>query len=175
MKKKDLWCQYSDLPSPSFYNSDMKKEDIKIGNYLYYEHTTHIVTGIVGNKIYSWWVKDGKPVIEYEQKDVSGTQVENPYIDVISQYEPIQLEDEWFIQWGFTKDGEYWCKSINDYRYCFRWRDWANNWAFSIEYTDSPYKEDEEMKYPVSFDIQYVHQLQNLWSTLQHQELTIKI
>lgn len=174
MKEEDLWCQYSDLPSPLFYKSDMKKEDIKIGNYLYYENTTHIVTGIIGNKVYSWWVKDGKPVIEYEQKDVSGTQVENPYIDVISQYEPITLTDEWFIKFGFYKDGEYWSKSINDYKYCFMWRDWAKNWAFYQEYTDSPNKQDEGQKYPISFDIQYVHQLQNLWYSLQHNELTIK-
>ena len=77
---------------------NMKSQDLRIGNYLYYEHTTHIVSGVHGNKVYSWWVKDGEPVIEYEAKDISGTQVENPYIDVISQYEPIPLTEEWLIK-----------------------------------------------------------------------------
>ena len=46
----------------------MKTQELRIGNYLYYEHTTHIVSGVHGNKVYSWWVKDGEPVIEYEAK-----------------------------------------------------------------------------------------------------------
>ncbi len=81
----------------------MKATELRIGNYVYYEHTTHIVSGIHGNKVYSWWVKDGEPIIEYEAKDISGTQVENPYIDVISQYEPIPLTEEWLIKLGFEK------------------------------------------------------------------------
>jgi len=147
----------------------MKKEDIKIGNLLYYEHTTHIVSGVNDDFIYSWWIKEGKPVIEWKENGEK-----NPYIDIISHYEPIPLTDEWFIKFGFYKDGEYWSKSINDYKYCFMWRDWAKNWAFYQEYTDSPNKQDDGQKYPISFDIQYVHQLQNLWFALQHEELTIK-
>jgi hypothetical protein len=42
----------------------MKESDLRIGNYVYYEHTTHIVDGIYENKVYSWWVKNGEPVIE---------------------------------------------------------------------------------------------------------------
>lgn len=88
MKKEDLWCQYSDLPSPLFYNSDMKKEDIKIGNFLYYENTTHIVSGLNDDYIYSWWIKEGKPVIEWKENGEK-----NPYIDIISHYEPITLTE----------------------------------------------------------------------------------
>ena len=149
----------------------MKATELRIGNYVYYEHTTHIVSGVHGNKVYSWWVKDGEPVIEYEAKDISGTQVENPYLDVISQFEPIPLIDEWFIKWGFFKDGEYWSKEIDDYKYCFRYRDWAKNWAFYQEFTDSPFIEDDGKKYPISFDIEHVHQLQNLWFALLHKEI----
>lgn len=74
----------------------MKSTDLRIGNYVYYEHTTHIVSGVHENRVYSWWVKDGQPVIEYEAKDISGTQEENPYMDLISQHEPIPLTEEWF-------------------------------------------------------------------------------
>jgi hypothetical protein len=152
----------------------MKSNELRIGNYVYYEHTTHIISGIMGSKIYSWWVKDGKPVIEYEQKDIGGAQVENPYMDVISRYEPIPLTDAHFIEWGFFKKDDYWCRGIADYNYCFRYRDWAKNWAFYQEYTDSAFEHDEGMFYPVSFDIEFVHQIQNLWFGLLHKEITDK-
>lgn len=95
--------------------------------------------------------------------------------DTIEDYERtkgITLTDEWFIKFGFYKDGEYWSRDIFDYKYCFRYRDWANNWAFYQEYTDSPDPKDDGKKYPISFDIEYVHQLQNIWYSLLHEEIT---
>ena len=95
--------------------------------------------------------------------------------DTIEDYERtkgIILTDEWFIKFGFYKDGEYWSRDIFDYKYCFRYRDWANNWAFYQEYTDSPDPKDDGKKYPISFDIEYVHQLQNIWYSLLYEEIT---
>lgn len=95
--------------------------------------------------------------------------------DTIEDYERtkgIILTDEWFIKFGFYKDGEYWSRDIFDYKYCFRYRDWANNWAFYQEYTDSSDPKDDGKKYPISFDIEYVHQLQNIWYSLLHEEIT---
>ena len=94
--------------------------------------------------------------------------------DTLEDYERtkgIPLTDEWFIKWKFFKDGEYWSKEIDDYKYCFRYRDWAKNWAFYQEFTDSPFIEDDSKKYPISFDIEHVHQLQNLWFALLHKEI----
>jgi hypothetical protein len=94
--------------------------------------------------------------------------------DTIEDYDRVQgliLTDEWFEKWGFYKDGEYWSMGIFDYKYCFKYRDWANNWAFYQEYTDSPDSNDDGKKYPISFDIQYVHQLQNIWYSLLHEEI----
>ena len=94
--------------------------------------------------------------------------------DTIEDYDRVQgliLTDEWFEKWGFYKDGEYWSMGIFDYKYCFKYRDWANNWAFYQEYTDSPDSNDDGKKYPISFDIQYVHQLQNIWFALLHEEI----
>jgi hypothetical protein len=94
--------------------------------------------------------------------------------DTVEDYDRVQgliLTDEWFEKWGFNKDGEYWSMGIFDYKYCFKYRDWANNWAFYQEYTDSPNSKDDGIKYPISFDIQYVHQLQNLWYSLLHEEI----
>lgn len=135
----------------------MKAQELRIGNYVYYEHTTHIVSGIHGNKVYSWWVKDGQPVIEYEAKDISGTQVENPYIDVISQHEPIPLTEEWLEKFGFQKNittdlyptFSYNILNIND----------------GIVYV---------LNYGFITHIKYLHQLQNLYFALTGEELTIK-
>ena len=94
--------------------------------------------------------------------------------DTIEDYNRIQgliLTNDWFEKWGFHKDGEYWSMGIFDYKYCFKYRDWANNWAFYQEFTDSPDSKDDGKKYPISFDIEYVHQLQNIWFALLHEEI----
>ena len=142
----------------------MKATELRIGNYVYYEHTTHIVSGVHGNKVYSWWVKDGQPVIEYEAKDISGTQVENPYIDVISQYEPIPLTEEWLIKLGFekltdSKDGfknttYTYTKGISFIVYFDGVRLSTNFWMGNEKY--------------------YIHQLQNLFYVLSGEELILK-
>ena len=133
----------------------MKPQDLRIGNYVYYENTTHIISGIMGSKIYSWWVKDGKPVIEYEQKDIGGAQVENPYIDVISRHEPIPLTEEWLIKLGIEfKDKKhlYWVKG-----------------AFNLELTEEGDVYFEVYSHYI--DVKYVHQLQNLYFALTGEEL----
>lgn len=139
----------------------MKTSDLRIGNYVYYENTTHIVSGVHGNKVYSWWVKDGEPVIEYEAKDISGTQVENPYMDVISQYEPIPLTEEWLLKF------EFWTS------------DWDIHSTLRKQVLDSSLVYDKDNK---TFDlgdllnikIEYVHQLQNLYFVLTGGELKLK-
>jgi len=143
---------------------NMKSQDLRIGNYLYYEHTTHIVSGVHGNKVYSWWVKDGEPIIEYEAKDISGTQVENPYIDVISQYEPIPLTEEWLIKLGFEK--------LTDSKDGFKNTTYTYTKGISfIVYFDG-------VRLSTNFwmgnEKHYIHQLQNLFYVLSGKELTIK-
>jgi hypothetical protein len=67
--------------------------------------------------------------------------------DTIEDYERLQgliLTDEWFEKFGFYKDSEYWSRSIYDYNFCFKYRDWAKNWAFYQEFTDSNDPKDDE-------------------------------
>ena len=138
----------------------MKSNELRIGNYVYYEHTTHIISGIMGSKIYSWWVKDGEPVIEYEAKDVSGTQVENPYMDVISYYEPIPLTEGLLKEFGFDM------KDKNRL-------DWVKG-AFNLERSN---EDDSKFCFEVYshyIPLDYIHQLQNLYFALTGEELTLK-
>ena len=111
----------------------------------------------------------------YDTKSEVNTVCVETFVKFNYQITPITLTDEWFEKFErFYKDGEYWSISINDYKYCFKYRDWAKNWAFYQEYTDSPFPEDDGKKHPVSFDIEYVHQLQNLYFALQHEELILR-
>jgi hypothetical protein len=154
----------------------METKELRIGNYVYYEHTTHVVSGVHGNSIYSWWVKDGKPVIEYEAKDSSGTQVENPYMDVVSQYKPIPLTEEWLEKLGLIKrnqteelpeelqqpdideDGDIWYTWVKG---VFNLEIQSNGEIWFELY--SHYKH-----------IKWVHELQNLYFALTEEELTLK-
>jgi hypothetical protein len=87
---------------------------------------------------------------------------------------PIPLTEEWLLKFdGFIKDGEYLSIGRLDCKYCFKYRDLADNWAFYIEYTDGR-PTDDGVKYPVAFDIKYVHQLQNLYFSITREELTLK-
>ena len=138
----------------------MKSTDIGIGNYIYYENEIHVVSGIFQNKVYSWLVKDGEPVIEWEAKDISGTQVEAPYMDVISQYEPIPLSDEILLKFNGTYksygygDNEWKSWSIDGLGF----RQNGNGITFTL----------------ADVDLRYVHQLQNLYYILSGKELKLK-
>lgn len=136
----------------------MKANELRIGNYVLIENDYEEVVSI----------KTDAVVCRLDKASNGITQS-------IHDVNPILLTDKWFeIFERFYKDGEYWCIDINDYKYCFKYRDWANNWAFYQEFTDSPNEHDNGVKYPVSFDIQYVHQLQNLYFALQHEELKLR-
>lgn len=140
----------------------MEKTELRIGNYLYYEATTHVVSGILGNRVYSWWVKNGKAVIEYETKDVGGAQVKNPYIDNAIRYEPIPLTEEWLLKFG--------CYTSN----------WDDNTSFRLSVNEHYVLtinlefETYEIGDLDILPIKYVHQLQNLYFALTGEELTIK-
>lgn len=93
----------------------------------------------------------------------------------IDEFIPIPLTEERLLEFEqFYKDEEYWVIGRFECKYCFKYRDWANNWAFYIEYTDSGNPNDDGVKYPIAFDIKYVHQLQNLYFALTGEELILK-
>jgi len=141
----------------------MKASDLRIGNYYsYYDETC--VGYLLGISYSSFSPNSTKLALSIEGG--GWTQVEG-----LDGIKPIPLTDEWFIKWRFFKDGEYWSRGIDDYKFCFIYRDWAKNWAFYQEFTDSPFEHDEGVKYPISFDIEFVHQLQNLWFALLHKEI----
>jgi hypothetical protein len=135
----------------------MEAKELRIGNYVEGIGMEEPIRKILDSIGYNYKTE------KYELDDID-----------IQYFKPIPLTDEWFEKFGFHKDGEYWCRGIYDYKYCFEYRDWAKNWAFYQEFTDSPHEHDNGVKYPISFDIEHVHQLQNLYFALQHEELKLK-
>jgi hypothetical protein len=129
----------------------MTANELRIGNYVYFHGDVEEINMV-----------DGFGVIGREEQPSYS----------IDEFEPIPLTEEWILKFeGFFKDGEHLSIGRYDYKYCFKYRDWADNWAFYIEYTDSPNSNDDGVKYPIAFDIKYVHQLQNLYFALTGEEL----
>ena len=125
----------------------MKATELRIGNLVIYEQTTHYIT-LVDNLgcIETRWINQ---LIN-----------ESDYICSIGTIKPIPLTEEWLLKFGFKKD---------------TWTDngliigsWWNNGSILIT-DDFKLDGQEQMK-----SLQYVHQLQNLYFALVGEELTFK-
>jgi hypothetical protein len=76
-------------------------------------------------------------------------------------YEPILLNSEWLLKFGFEPSGTSWLRNTGNYGY------------FDIELMDEHYFLNYE-GLPFSNGFKYVHQLQNLYFAVTGKELTIK-
>jgi hypothetical protein len=99
----------------------------------------------------------------------------------LKDFEPIPLTEEWLFKLGFkVKDKKshlntdiYYIPTF-EIDYCLFYADFRLDYGVYVEYTDSPFSEDDEKLYPITFGIKYVHQLQNLLYSLTGEELIIK-
>jgi hypothetical protein len=93
---------------------------------------------------------------------------------------PIPLTEQWLLDLGFYEHDEHgmygdrYFTPIADYNYVVE-RDWREetSYFFGIEYTDSHKPDDDGEVYFFSFEVKYVHQLQNLYFALTGEELTL--
>jgi hypothetical protein len=105
---------------------------------------------------------------------------DNSGINILG-YKPIPLTEEWLLKFGFEKEESkpsakhhnYFSKYISDYKYCFTYAEFREDFGVYIEYTDSSDPNDDGIKYPFCFGIKYVHQLQNLFFSLTETELSL--
>lgn len=96
----------------------------------------------------------------------------------IEDIKPLELTEEWLLKLGFVlikrkgRYGNIYAKSINDYDYCIE-RDFNKHTSYfvGLEYTDSNDDRDTDYTHNFSYDLRYVHQLQNLFFDLVHYEL----
>jgi len=127
----------------------IEAKELRIGNLINYEQTTHLITCINIDYTVSVWVdKKGK---------------EHLYTHQSNELKPIPLTEEWLIKFGFKSDP-----------YQDRYILVTNNGEFIIHYNKT--KGYLELWLDLSLrtvDLKTVHQLQNLLHALTGEELTI--
>lgn len=131
----------------------MTPQEFRQGNYIMYEQTTHIVCGILEDRIYSWWVKNGEPVIEYETKDAGGAKELNPYFDTVENYKGIPITEETLKQIGITRYGGQF--DFYDELFKYHIKNIKNEWYFSF------HNEENDKKWFFR-TVEYIHQIQNI-------------
>jgi hypothetical protein len=151
----------------------MKANELRIGNYIYKKiHKKDISLEVV--EVLS--INSSFDVLDV--KNIGGYITEQC---PLKDFEPIPLTEEWLLKFGFkVKDRK---SNLNtdifyiptfEIDYCLFYTDFRLDYGLYVEYTDSPFPEDDEKLYPIIFGIKYVHQLQNLLYSLTGEELTIK-
>jgi hypothetical protein len=78
-----------------------------------------------------------------------------------ASYEPIQLNAEWLIKFGFQPTGTSWLLSTDNYK------------DFDVQLLEESYFLNSD-GLPFSNGFSYVHQLQNLYYAITNQELIIR-
>ena len=104
----------------------------------------------------------------------------NDRIDKLG-YEPIRLTEDWLLRLGFKKEekspsknhGNYYSIWLMDYKYSFSYAAFREDWGFYHSYTDALKDEDNDKFDFISCGIKYVHELQNLYYSLSHEELSL--
>lgn len=149
----------------------MNYNQYRIGNYVNCLGETRLIEGIS---------KRLRPDCGYFEVEGIEPKLKGIHIKPIplteSEFLKLGYSDEHFGSMMFFKDDDYISICVCDYNYCFKYREWGSNntgdWALYQEYTDSPNQNDDGVKYPISFEYKYVHQIQNLILDLIGKELT---
>jgi len=124
----------------------MKAEELRIGNLVHQRFEQRSPSGF--NYVYS-----------VREVNVAGLE---RCLKGISDYEPIPLTEEWFVKFGFIS-----CKSSNE-------EDKVIDYWKNILYFDRVKDLIRINGVEIYTEIDYVHQLQNLYFALTGEELTIK-
>ena len=85
----------------------------------------------------------------------------------IEYCEGIPLTEEVLLKCGLTRKGSFFGMGFLDTVYWYN----IENQILYIEYTDSPFSEDEGVRYPVSSPIKHLHVLMNIIYDLTGKEL----
>lgn len=105
------------------------------------------------------WVNDESGLHQVEVYDMSGFKLK-----------PIPLTEEWLKKFGFKKTGK---KDIKKF-YGIGWLYTRSAYQIFIDFCDCAVSEEtNDTAIFIEADIEYVHQLQNLYQALTNQELTI--
>ena len=110
-------------------------------------------------------IKDVPTTNEWQVESIGNLQQVGGQLWSIEELEPIPLTEEWLERFGFDKDEEYDEGGLVDYRWTLMYR--------SLEFVS--FWNSEELngvnQPQTGVDVEYVHQLQNLYFALTGQEL----
>ncbi len=133
----------------------MKAEELRIGNLVNYEQTTHVLQSIDKWNARSYWLKHKKKA--GDKKGIKILMTEELYQHSIDSIKPIPLTEEWLERFGFEN------YSINCDNEGYNHIDVSfHNKAITVYLND----------YEISW-VFHVHQLQNLFYYLCGEELKI--
>lgn len=131
---------------------ELSAKNFKIGNF-YLDENRDIVQ-MTGYALWQFSIKENQG-----KKD-----------ELKKFFTPILLTEEHLIKFGFIREenspseehSNYFSIYIEDYKYSIAYANFREDWGLYIEYTDSPFPEDDNRKYPFYTGIKYVHELQNI-------------
>jgi hypothetical protein len=129
----------------------MKASELRLGNFLQSDTNIIKIVGVVKKDIYYYHNKKNLYVLELNNLN----------------FQPLELTEEWLLRMGFekkenglfTKKLEYIYNSI---KYCEDYKIWIY------------YNDDNDAACNSIADLNFVHELQNLYFALTKKELTMK-
>jgi hypothetical protein len=140
----------------------MKMTDLRIGNYVKFSDP------INGTNIYKVCSIDDCGIVSLEDKEQLAA-------CTVKDIEPIELTGDILINIGFKKGyNEIYFKTIKDdfYEYNVSYQNVSNNKYSFVAYG---YKNGELKRKIILDNIQYLHELQNVFFSFTNQELEIKL
>ena len=129
----------------------MKTKDLRLGNLVYKDGEIYQIESLGYHKSESPW----QNLVHLASGDDEN----------ICDYEPIPLTEKWLLEFGFRKYNNFlghWY--LKDYDYSIRY--------LRRKYTC--FACDGDIRFQLKANIQYVHQLQNLYFVLRGDELQVK-
>ena len=129
----------------------MKTKDLRLGNLVYKDGEIYQIENLGYHKSESPW----KNLVHLASDDE----------DNICEYKPIPLTELWLLKFGFRKYNNF----------LGHW--YLKDYDYSIRYLHRKYTCfacDGDVRFQLKANIQYVHQLQNLYFVLTGDELEIK-
>jgi hypothetical protein len=153
------------------------KEDLRLGNYISYEYTTHEVLSLTALTIKHKWLSDP-----------------NIYSTSYNEINGMRITEEFLEKTGWTQEklifnddcDNVWIKIHDNQQYRFKLEDYPlenSNCGYLMVhypyYEGKSYDEDgnevpvvfEASTVTISWGIYYIHQLQNLWYSITKEEL----
>lgn len=128
----------------------MEVQELRIGNLVNHEQTTHVIKSIGGSRVSSVWIRG-------TDNDV--------YNSSIKHIKPIPLTEEWLVSFGFRRKE----KIVNEDVYVKGSLGIFPDYNIVVYYVETC----KDGSHTIPITLKYVHQLQNLFFCLCGEELTL--